>query len=210
METTRTLSKSSSPKTVLPLFLLVVLVMAIFGLGMLRRPLTPQMAEVYIPPYNMAVSSLGEVKVTLPTDGAGLPDCNDIIPGCKWDSELRRTVTGEDTVIETNLTVDGKVVGQAQVMEVETLEYQELEVLHHMGHEKAWISHIRIARAYRGVGLGRTLWQASDSMIKVLVGSGNAIHIFVDQAGWGPSLMRSVPTVDIILEDLDFWAYIIR
>ncbi len=167
--------------------------------------------DVIVPPfYMMTVTADGSVEVPLPTDGVGLPDCKELeIPGCEWESRLRQQPDGTDKIIETDLVQDGKVIGKAQVMEIETAEYEQLHELAEAGHEKAWISHIQVVRAYRGNGLGRALWQASDSMIKVLTGSG-AVHIFVDQAGWGNSIMSRVAASDIVLAAADYWAYIIR
>jgi hypothetical protein len=170
-----------------------------------------EMETLYVPPFNLSVLSSGEVEVTLPVDGGNMPNCEDFnMAGCDWDSKLRRKVTGDDTVIDTTLTKDGEVIGQAQVMEVNTAEYEELKILHDMGYEKAWISHVRVARAFRGNGLGRTMWQASDTMIKVLVGSGNAVHIFVDQAGWGSSIMRNINPTNIVAKYDNWFAYIIE
>lgn len=168
--------------------------------------------DVLVPPfYMMAVAADGKVEVPLPTDGVGLPDCKELkITGCEWESRLRQDVDGSERVIETDLVQDGKVVGKAQVMEIETAEYEQLEELAQAGHEKAWISHIKVVRAYRGNGLGKALWQASDSMIKVLVGSGSAVHIFVDQAGWGNAIISKVAAKDVILAAADYWAYIVR
>ena len=167
--------------------------------------------DVIVPPfYMMTVAADGKIEIPLPTDGAGLPDCKELeIPGCEWESRLRQDIDGGERVIETDLVKDGKVVGKVQVMEVETAEYEQLHELAQAGHEKAWISHIKVVRAYRGNGLGKALWRASDSMIKVLTGSG-AVHIFVDQAGWGNSIMSRVAASDIVLAAADYWVYIIR
>ncbi len=168
--------------------------------------------DVIVPPfYMMSVAADGKVEVTLPTDDAGLPDCKELeISGCEWESRLRQDVDGSERVIETDLVKDGKVVGKAQVMEIETADYEQLHALKQAGHEKAWISHIKVVRAYRGNGLGKALWRASDSMIKVLVGSGSAVHIFVDQAGWGNAIISKVAAKDVVLAATDYWAYIVR
>ncbi len=190
----------------------ILLLIAWAFLSMLSKPLGGGLQTLAPPLVRMSVSAAGDVEVPLPTDsGTGMPDCKDLgVPDCKWDAKLRQEPSGEGRVIETTLKQDGKVIGKAQVMEVETAEFEELKVLHDMGHKKAWISHIKIKGSLRGNGLGRSLWNASDAMIKTLVGPGQAVHIFVDQAGWGNALMREIAESDIVIAAADWWAYIVR
>ena len=170
------------------------------------------MKEVGIPPFHMTVNSSGDVEVPLPVDGSGLPsvpDCRDLDPkACSWESKLIQKVTGEDRVIETVLKKEGEIIGKAEVGEIETAAYKELEGLSSAGYDKAWISAIRVAKSYRGNGLGRTMWKASDAMIRTLAGPG-AVHLFVDNAGWGKAIMRDVPVGNIIAIGDGWWAYLI-
>ena len=170
------------------------------------------MKEVGIPPLHMTVNSDGDVEVPLPVDGSGLPsvpDCRDLNPDdCSWESKLIQKVTGEDRVIETVLKKEGEIIGKAEVGEIETAAYKELEALSSAGHDTSWISAIRVAKSYRGNGLGRTMWQASDAMIRTLAGPG-AVHLFVDNAGWGNAIMKHVPVENIIASGDGWWAYLI-
>jgi ribosomal protein S18 acetylase RimI-like enzyme len=215
---TKTYNTGPAPGTILLLGLVVILV-AIAGFSYIEKPIGnsvyrgSELETVYSPTFNLSVMANGNVEISLPTDSTDMPDCKDLgIEGCNWEAKLQRGVDGSNSVIDTTLVRDGQVVGRVQVLEIETgsTDYELLETVAEMGHERAWISHVQVLESYRGQGLGRTLWHASDAMIKTLVGPGQAVHILVDQAGWGEALMRDINPADIIARGADYWVYVIR
>jgi len=197
---------------------LLLFVTVLFAFFVVAKPFAntgSRLETFYQSPYFMSVTADGGVEVTLPTDLGmpNIPSCKDLDPElCSWDSRMRSTYAdGEETiVIETSLEVDGEVIGQGMLMRVRTTTFEQLLPLAEKGIEYGWVSHIMVDKGMRGQGLGRLLWQASDVMLKSVVGSGRGIHVFVDQAGWGQAIMGRVPVNDVIFHLNDLWAYIVR
>ncbi|UCD55987.1 MAG: hypothetical protein JSV16_09020 [Candidatus Hydrogenedentota bacterium] len=169
-----------------------------------------------IPDNVMAVVTAdGGVEVPLPTDIGmpDLPDCRDLNPeDCEWRAKMRSTYEdGEETiVIEANLKKQGKTIGRGMLLRVRTAAFEQLAPLAEKGIPFAWVSHIMVDKGMRGQGIGQTVWRATDAMLKSVVGSGEGVHVFVDQAGWGSAIMERIPSADIIYAVGDTFAYIVR
>lgn len=162
-------------------------------------------------PFHQAVMADGSISARVPTDSGmpPLPDCSSLGIECdEWDVQLRETTDGNN-ILDVSLKSQGRTVGKAQLMRVETAEFEQLHLLHQQGVRQAWIGHIQVAKAFRSAGLGRLMWQAGDAALKIVAGSGTARAI-VDTVGWGQSLMRTVPTEWFIIKDPPVWAYVIQ
>lgn len=174
---------------------------------------TDELVPVYIMPFNLSVTADGGVEVPLPTDNIGMPSFPNCLESddCEWNARARTTVIdGEETVvIEAELREAGDVIGRVQHMRVNPAEFEQLHDIAAQGHKYVWVSHIEVYEPLWGNGIGKAMWFASDAILKLFAGSG-AVHVFADQAGWGPAIMRHVPVDSIILEGEQLWAYLIR
>jgi len=177
---------------------------------------TDKLVPVYTMPFNLSVTADGGVEVPLPTDNLGLPNLSQFnrcleVEDCEWQARARTTVIdGEETVvIEAELKEAGQTIGRVQHMRINPAEYEQLWNVAEQGHQHVWVSHIEVYEPLWGNGIGKAMWQAGDIFLKLFAGSG-AVHVFADQAGWGPAIMRHIPINDIILQGEQLWAYVIR
>lgn len=177
---------------------------------------TDGLIPVYTMPFNLSVTADGGVEVSLPTNNLGLPDLSGFnhcleINECEWKARVRTTtIDGDETVvIEAELKEAGQTIGRVQHMRINPAEYEQLWAISEQGHQWVWVSHIEVYEPLWGNGIGHALWRAGDIFLKLFAGSG-AVHVFADQAGWGPSIMKNVPADRIILQGEQLWAYLIH
>lgn len=138
-----------------------------------------------------------------------IPDCSDLgVDECRWEAHNMQSPSGDMIQVELRSS-NGKVMGRAELLRVQTYEYPELQALQRMGYHDAWIARIEVLNVFRGNGLGRLMWKAGDAALKIASGGG-AIRVFSDRAGWGQAIMKLVPKELIILSEAPMWAYIIE
>lgn len=137
------------------------------------------------------------------------PNCQQLgIEECQWQARWVGG-SGEDMIELELRSKDGRLVGRAQMLKIQTGEFPELEQLARVGYNEGWIARIEVVKAARGQGIGRTLWQGGDAVLKAVSGGG-VLRIFSDQAGWGPALMRYVPEAAFVMKAVRLWAYIVE
>lgn len=171
--------------------------------------LTTIYTDDLVPGLLQAVRADGSTEATidLGTGGNGMPDCRSIAPECRWKGSVVRSADGRGLVEVELVDSKGTVVGRAQLMEVETAEFAELAPLREAGYSRGWIGHVQIARAYRGSGMGRLVWEAGDSFLRIVSAGSGAVRVVYDTVGWGESLMRAVQR--FLVEEAPLWAYLI-
>lgn len=183
--------------------------------------LTPQDWDTVLPWPEfispMSIMADGGTQMTVhlePGDLPPVPNCDDldICPdNSRWRVYIRKTGAGDD-LVTVELEANGKTVGEQQLLRINTAEYEQTQPIAAKGYPNGWISHIKVARFARDHGIGRLMWQAGDAALRVIFGSGGAIHLFVDNAGWGPTLLREIADDLFVYADKpgQIWAYIIR
>lgn len=134
------------------------------------------------------------------------PDCRDLgVEECEWEANWI-----DDDMMQLQLKAkDGRVVGRAELLRVQTAEFPELHQLARLGYREGWIARVEVLNTLRGNGIGKVVWQAGDALLRVTSGGG-ALRIFSDQAGWGPRIMRYVDEAAFVLRQPPLWVYVIE
>lgn len=145
----------------------------------------------------------------MPIDTSNMPD----FPNCSNISETgfcwvahEATLKDGGHMVEVSLKQNGKVIGNAQAMTME-VEYAGISGT---GVDSVWVTAIKVARYARMNGVGSTMVKALDAAIATVTkydGLDEAFVLFVDQAGWGSSIMANIDKASIVWKDVDMFIY---
>ncbi len=211
----------------LPILLVAILaiVLGLAGIDYFNRP-APEPApytlmayELPAVPFNMSVTALGDIQVTVPTD-VGMPtppNCKEynLPEDCRWDMKWTKRLTDDrfDQIEVKLMSGDDWIMSRVQLMEVKISELPQLASYDMAGHQTGWIAHVQVAQRFMGNGIGKLTWQAGDAALKIWAGANGAdsvVRIIADMAGWGTALMSRVPQEAFLFADDPLWAYLIQ
>jgi hypothetical protein len=150
--------------------------------------------------FDRAVSASTGIVYHDTSEFPDLPDPN-MDPGCKQVSDLTdapckweistRTSTSGDPVIEVKLVSDRFLISEGQVMEdnvsyLTSSQFTELE-----GMSRGWMGYIRTATWLEKMGFGKLTWQATDIVLRTLVGR-QVVRVVADKVGWFGNINTSL------------------
>ena len=215
-----------NPVTVIVLAFLALCALCFFGM----QTQGIQVPELASPDWNLVSSASAETpKATdyQPTDPSqfNLPDPNehdllkkvckvvaDItkIP-CKWETYQAKTAYGH-LVVKAKLVSGDATLAEIEAMDMPLTEVTELGSESYGGATHGWFTYIKVAQWLTKLGMGRLMWETCDHILVVtsqsVFGETQALHIFVDAAGWGESLLASVP--DKLQVTSQIWLYFVK
>ena len=168
------------------------------------------------PMYKLDANGISQARISqsdLNSIMPPIPDCKELSvcpEDPEWDGFISNAKDGKPGLVTVELKSKGRVIARHEFLRINTADYEQTFSLHAQGHEQGWISNIQVIKEARGNGLGRLMVRAGDAALKLVPG-GEAVHIFVDNAGWAERVLNFVPESDWLIKGMDtIWAYIVR
>lgn len=127
---------------------------------------------------------------------------------CGWTAQVSHK--DGKTIVDVQLWSGEHKLAHGQVMRIRLAEVDGVPSSL-ANQSEAWIGHIEVAKWLEGNGMGRIMWQATDTAARSVIQQtgGSSLRVLSDAAGWGPALMRSVPPQNVVFSNSQggVWVY---